>query len=73
MWADLLTLDADHIDLHGRVGDVLLDSYVFAGDDRMVKDVWSAGRHQVVDGKHKRHADIERDYRAVLRRLTVRT
>ena len=73
LWADLLTLDADHIDLHGRVGDVLLDSYVFAGDDRMVKDVWSAGRHQVVDGKHKRHADIERDYRAVLRRLTVRT
>ena len=28
LWADLLTLDADHIDLHGRVGDVLLDSYV---------------------------------------------
>ena len=73
LWADLLTLDADHIDLHGRVGDVLLDSYVFAGDDRMVKDVWSAGRHLVEDGRHKRHADIERDYRAVLRRLTVRT
>lgn len=73
LWADLLTLDADHVDLHGRVGDVLLDSYVFAGDDRMVKDVWSAGRHLVEDGRHKRHADIERDYRTVLRRLTVRT
>ena len=69
LWADLITLDTNHIDLDGRTGDVLLDSYVFAGDDRMVKDVWSAGRHLVADGIHKRHSEIEKKYRTVLRRL----
>ena len=33
-------------------GDEILDAYIFAGDDRMVRDVWSAGRHVVRDGKH---------------------
>ena len=69
LWADLLSLDTNHIDLDGRSGDVLLDTYVFAGDDRMVQDVWSAGRHLVQDGIHTRRAKIESQYRAVLNRL----
>jgi len=68
-WADLMTLDANHIDLDGRSGDVLLDSYVFAGDDRMIKDVWSAGRHLVKDGVHIRRADIETKYRSIISKL----
>lgn len=50
--ADLLTLDAAHIDLAGQSGDRLLDIFVFAGSDAMVRDVWSAGRHMVRDGRH---------------------
>jgi len=70
LWADLISLDTNHIDLDGRVGDVLLDSYVFAGDDRMINDVWSAGRHLVADGSHKHRTEIEQKYRTVLRRLS---
>ena len=69
LWADLFTLNTDHVDLHGRAGDVLLDTYVFAGDDRMVKEVWSAGRHLVKDGRHTGRSGIEQKYRTVLGRL----
>jgi formimidoylglutamate deiminase len=51
-WADLLALDTSHPDLAGLGGDAVLDSYIFAGDDRMISDVWSAGRHMVRDGRH---------------------
>jgi formimidoylglutamate deiminase len=50
--ADLVALDAEAVDLVGRAGDAILDSWIFAGDDRMVTDVWSAGRHVVTGGRH---------------------
>lgn len=65
-WADLMALDARHIDLDGQSGDKLLDCYIFAGDDRMVRDVWSAGRHLVRDGHHKDRDAIKSTYRRVL-------
>ncbi|PUB17091.1 formimidoylglutamate deiminase [Yoonia sediminilitoris] len=51
-WADILTLDTTSEHLWGRAGDATLDAWIFAGDDRLVRDVWSAGRHMVRDGKH---------------------
>ncbi len=65
-WADLLALDTTHVDLAGLSGDVLLDSYVFAGDDRMVCDVWSAGRHMVRQGRHIDRDNIQAAYGAVM-------
>ena len=62
-WADLMTLDTKAIDLMGKFGDILLDTYIFAGDDRMIRDVWSAGRHMVRDGHHVARAQIEAAYR----------
>ena len=50
---DLMALDDSHIDLTGQDGDTLLDCYIFAGDDRMVRDVWAAGRHLVHHGRHR--------------------
>ena len=65
-WADLLALDGRHIDLIGQTEDRLIDSYVFAGDDNMVTDVWSAGRHMVQGGRHvKRDAIIAAYTKAV--------
>jgi formimidoylglutamate deiminase len=55
-WADLLALDLIAPDLAGLSGDTILDSYVFAGGDGLVSDVWSAGRHMVRAGRH-----VERD------------
>lgn len=70
-WADLIALDGDATNLIGRQGDQIIDSWVFAGDDRMVSDVWSAGRHMVQDGQHiARHAITAR-YRNVMRQLVV--
>jgi len=71
-YADLLALDGTAIDLEGREGDEVLDAYVFAGDDRMVTDVWSAGRHVVTNGKHVKGDAIRERYRAVMASLRAR-
>ena len=65
-WADLMALDTGGPALYGRSGDTLLDAFVFAGDDRAVTDVWSAGRHMVTNGIHlSRHAITARYARAI--------
>lgn len=71
-WADLLTLDGTAVDLEGRSGDRILDAWVFAGSDRMVTNVWSAGRHQVRDGRHIARDRIEAAYRQTMRTLRDR-
>lgn len=65
-WADMLTLDTSSEQLWGRAGDEILDSWIFAGDDRLVRDVWSAGRHMVVDGKHVARDRIVAKYKQTL-------
>jgi formimidoylglutamate deiminase len=62
MFADLMVLDDSHVDLAGRTGDTILDSFIFAGDDRMVADVWTAGRHMVRGGRHVLHDEITARY-----------
>ena len=42
---------------------------IFAGDDRLVLDVWSAGRHLVTGGRHIAHDKITSTYRAALTSL----
>lgn len=66
MWADMLALDGGAVDLAGLRGDTLLDAWIFAGCDRMVLDVWSAGRHLVRDGHHHDHDAITAAYAAAL-------
>ncbi len=61
-WADMLALDATSEILHGFGGDTVLDAWIFAGDDRLVSDVWSAGRHKVMQGRHVARTEIVADY-----------
>ncbi len=64
--ADLVALDSTAIDLAGKKGDSLLDSYIFAVGDRLVTDVWSAGRHMVQGGRHiKRDAILAHYHKQV--------
>lgn len=70
--ADLTALDTGHISLEGRSADLALDSWIFAGDDRMVSDVWTAGRHQIREGRHVAHEAITARYRATIQRLGAR-
>lgn len=70
--ADLLALDDSCIDLTHQQGDSLLDAYIFAGDDRMVTDVWAAGRHLVRAGQHLKQAEITGRYQQTLRSIQQR-
>ena len=65
-WADMLSLDDSAIHMFGKDGDIILDSWIFAADDRLVRDVWSAGRHMVQNGSHIRRDEIIEDYRAAM-------
>ncbi|UWQ96361.1 formimidoylglutamate deiminase [Rhodobacteraceae bacterium M385] len=65
-WADMLTLDTGSEHLWGRRGDTALDAWIFAGDDRLVRDVWSAGRHMVTGGQHRRRAEIVAAYKQTI-------
>ena len=68
-WADLVALDPEAPDLWGRAGDGILDAWIFAGDNAMVADVWSAGRHVITGGRHAAEGPIGAAYRAVMARL----
>ncbi|MGR3436122.1 MAG: formimidoylglutamate deiminase [Shimia sp.] len=68
-WADLLALDAGALSLAGRRGDAALDTWIFAGDDRLVRDVWAAGRHVVREGRHVAREAIADRYRAVMTQI----
>ena len=68
-WADIVEIDTDCADLDGLSGDMLLDALIFARADGAVKNLWSAGRHLVTDGRHLRREAIARAYRSTVTRL----
>lgn len=67
--ADIVCLDGNSLALAGAREDEILDTWIFAGDDRLVTEVWSAGRHVVEGGRHRTREAIEARYRKVLARL----
>lgn len=67
--ADLVELDSDHPLLHGRSGDAILDSWVFAGGSDMVRSVWVAGRRIVEQGRHRRREELQGRFRAAMKAL----
>lgn len=68
-FADLVAVDGDNLVFQGLDGDHLLDAWLFAADDHVVTDVWSAGRHCVKEGRHRdRDAVVER-YKRVTKAL----
>jgi len=62
-FADLVAIDGSALVFHGLSGDRLLDAWLFAADDSVVTDVWSAGRHCVADGRHRHRDAIVARYR----------
>ncbi len=67
--ADLVSLDAGNPNLAGRTGDALLDSFIFAGGNGLVSDVWAAGRHCVHEGNHLARGRIIQRYIDTIRML----
>jgi cytosine/adenosine deaminase-related metal-dependent hydrolase len=50
--ADLVAVDRTGPVLGPLADAQLLDGWIFAADDRVVREVWSAGRHVVREGRH---------------------
>jgi len=69
--ADLVAIDTSHPTLCTLSGDALIDGFIFAADDRVVTDVWSAGRHRVQSGRHVAHDQIVSDYKAAVSTLLL--
>lgn len=67
--ADLVGLDADAPAFAALRPDQILDGWIFAADDRVVRDLWSAGRHCVADGSCPGREAAAARYRAALRDL----
>jgi formimidoylglutamate deiminase len=51
------------------MGDMTLDTLIFAADHRAIRDVWSAGRHVVREGAHVNRAAIVARFGAVQQQM----
>ncbi len=69
--ADLIALDSNHIALAGRLGDQILDAWIFAARLPAVDCVWRYGRKVVSSGRHVLRDQILSQYRASLARLAT--
>ncbi|RKF16178.1 formimidoylglutamate deiminase [Roseovarius spongiae] len=66
LWADLVAVDSSAPALCALTTEQLLDGLAFAAKDAVVTDLWSAGRHQVREGRHVAREAVLRDYRAAV-------
>ena len=64
--------DGDALAPARRDGRHLLDGFVFAADDRVVRDVWSAGRRVVTGGRHIARDRVAARYRRTMSDLMAR-
>jgi formimidoylglutamate deiminase len=67
--ADLVAIDSTDPALCALQTHQLLDGLAFAAKDRVVTDVWSAGRHAVREGRHIQRDQIIVAYRAAMENL----
>ena len=67
--ADIVILDHAHPALAGRSGDAVLDSWVFAAGDSVVRDVFAGGKRVVVAGRHIRRDALLQRFRDTMHRL----
>jgi formiminoglutamate deiminase len=67
--ADIVVLHADHPDLVGASGDMVLDIYVFSAGRGLIRTVIAGGDPVVRDGRHHAREAIAKRYRRVVSRL----
>jgi formimidoylglutamate deiminase len=70
--ADLVAIDRDELTLAPLTDGALVDGWIFAAGDRVVREVWSGGRPVVRDGRHSGRDAIVARYRAALRAVLAR-
>ena len=70
--ADLVAIDRGHVTLAALDLSHLLDGWIFAADDGVVREVWSAGRHVVRQGRHVAREAVEAGYRRAIAGIMAR-
>jgi len=68
--ADILTFQADHPTLAGKVDDQILDAWIFSGGNPLVDCVWSGGLKVVVGGRHVFRDEIAERFTKTMRELS---
>lgn len=68
--ADLLVLNAKHPLLAGKTEDQLLDTWIFAGNGDMVRDVYVRGNRVITDGQHPFDAEARQQAHEASRSAT---
>lgn len=68
-WADLLTLDREHASLMSLDDGQLIDGFIFTEPRGAIRDVWSAGRHVVREGRHSARKTVEENWRRTMTAL----
>jgi formimidoylglutamate deiminase len=66
---DITVLDTEHPAMTGRRGDEVIDSWIFAGGNQVVKDMIVGGKHVVKDRQHFDETRIFQRYAETVRRL----
>ena len=64
--ADFLELDDSHLLTLGRTPDAALDSWIFAGDESVIKTVWVSGQCLIKGGRHLLDSQLDRDLAQVI-------
>lgn len=67
--ADIVVLDDQHPNLAGIASADVLNTWVFAGNDNLVRDVYVGGKKIVQAGQHKNQTEIQLSYANCMRQL----
>lgn len=67
--ADFVILDDEHPALAARKDDAVLDSWIFAGSNDLVRHVFAGGRHVVKEGRHVEREALQARFIATMRGL----
>src|SRR5450830_1734390 len=67
--ADMLILDDHRPNLAGLTSNAVLNTWLFAGNDNLVRDVYVAGKRIVQDGRHVAQTEIQQAYVDCMRNL----
>lgn len=67
--ADIVVLDDEHPNLAGINSTDVLNTWIFAGNDNLVRDVYVGGKMAVQNGRHLQQLEIQAAYGACMRSL----
>ena len=67
--ADFIVLDDQHPRLYARIRDDILDSWIFSGNENLVRDVYIGGKKIIAQGHHRDEEVIRHNYRTTLDQL----